>query len=149
MIFYERHFNNDWAGAFRETGALHSFFSRRAHLLTTGRRPAVVSLPLVGLARSARRMRLLREPAANVTVLRDCRHCRCVGNVFSAHFQRLRKPAAGSFVAAMGGFSPPIFFLRKEAKTRNGGENESQSTIWNPRSSVAATGARLLPPQPI
>ena len=40
---------------------------------------AVVVWPAAN-ARSPRGMRLLREPAANVTVLRDCRHWRCVGN---------------------------------------------------------------------
>ena len=81
---------------------------------------AVVSLPSVRLVRSARRMRLLRQPPDTATspsgaVVIACGAQSGVG----PHFGTLRKPAAGSFSADMdGACCPSIFFFGKETKTR-------------------------------
>ena len=85
---------------------------------------AVVSLPSVRLVRSARRMRLLREPPDNATSPAGAAVIACgaqsgLGQNDPPHFRTLRKPATGSFIAAMdGAFCPSIFFFGKETKTR-------------------------------
>ena len=85
---------------------------------------AVVSLPSVRLVRSARRMRLLREPPDNATSPAGAAVIVCgaqsgLGQNDPPHFSTLRKPATDSFIAAMdGAFCPSIFFFGKETKTR-------------------------------
>ena len=84
---------------------------------------AVVSLPSVRLVRSARRMRLLREPPDNATSPAGAAVIACgaqsgVGQNGPPHFGTLRKPATGSFIAVMdGAYCPSIFFFGKETKT--------------------------------
>ena len=85
---------------------------------------AVVSLPSVRLVRSARQMRLLREPPDNATSPAGAAVIVCgvqsgVGQNDPHHFGTLRKPATGSFIADMDGtYCPSIFFSGKETKTR-------------------------------
>lgn len=88
-----------------------SFFPIRAHLLTTGQRPAVVSLPSVGPCALRGGLRSLRSAPDNaaetaVPVIIVCAEK-------SMHRSlRLRKPATGSFIAIMDDASPApsIFF---------------------------------------
>ena len=93
---------------------------------------AVVSLPSVRLVRSARQMRLLREPPDNATSPAGAAVIACgaqSGMVQNEppHFGTLRKPATGSFLADMDGtYCPSIFFFGKETKTRvRKGTNDS------------------------
>ena len=85
---------------------------------------AVVSLPSVRLVRSARRMRLLREPPDNATSPAGAAVIACgaqsgVAQNDPPHFRTLRKPATGSFIAVMdGAYCTSIFFFGKETKTR-------------------------------
>ena len=97
---------------------------------------AVVSLPPVRLVRSARRMRLLREPPDNAAALAGAAVIACgaqsgVGQNGPPHFGTLRKPAAGSFLAVMdGAYCPSIFFFGKETKTMvRKGMNDSFSPL--------------------
>lgn len=82
---------------------------------------AVVSL-LRRVVRSARRMRLLREPPDNATSPAGAAVIVCgaqsgVVQNEPDHFRTLRKPATGSFTADMDGARcPPIFFFGKETK---------------------------------
>lgn len=84
---------------------------------------AVVSLPPVRLVRSARRMRLLRQPPDNATSPAGTAVIVCgaqsgVVQNEPPHFGTLRKPATGSFLADMdGACCPSIFFFGKETKT--------------------------------
>ena len=133
--------NQNKAESFRKTRDFF-FLSRRAHLLTTSsaqtsypspcRKRQVSSIPLCllspqnirfcgdpfrrwyacGSVRSARRMRLLREPADNATVYLLSLSAQRIS------FRCLRKPAAGSFIAVMDrAFRLSIFFFRKRNKT--------------------------------
>ena len=85
---------------------------------------AVVSLPSVRLVRSARQMRLLREPPDNATSPAGAAVIACgaqsgVVQNEPDHFRTLRKPAIGSFITVMdGAYCPSIFFFGKETKTR-------------------------------
>ena len=85
---------------------------------------AVVSLLPVRLVRSARRMRLLREPPDNATSPAGAAVIACgaqsgVVQNEPDHFRTLRKPATGSFITVMdGAYCPSIFFFGKETKTR-------------------------------
>ena len=85
---------------------------------------AVVSLPLVRLVRSARQMRLLREPPDNATSPAGAAVIACGAQSGVVQndpdpFRPLRKPATGSFTAAMdGACCPSVFFVGKETKTR-------------------------------
>ena len=133
-MFYESIFNNG-SGAFRETGALRFFIIRRAHLLTTGQRPAVVSLSSVGLcalheasagcfSRGGRQCRSVSLPSLSVRLADGlCLVCTFVANrcpYLGQPATRLRKPAADSFLAAMDDAfpAPSIFFCRaKRNKT--------------------------------
>lgn len=107
-------------------------FSRRAHLLTTSRRLAVVSLPLVGIVRSPRGMRLLREPLDNATLLLNC--CHCPRSWCSAPRRDCRTFSCSNVCQLpsknfprkffdVTGIAPatPIFFLRKRNKKRTKG----------------------------
>ena len=84
---------------------------------------AVVSLPSVRLVRSARRMRLLRQPPDNALTPAGAAVIACgaqsgVVQNEPDHFRTLRKPATGSFLAVMdGAYFPSIFFFGKETKT--------------------------------
>ena len=107
-------------GAFGKLGA--PFYSPvRAHLLTTAPNGAAVVLP-AATVRSTRWMRLLRQPPDNATTLRSCCHCpRSWRLLRTISANRLRKPATGSFAAAMGVFlvgTHPFSFCEKETKTR-------------------------------
>ena len=96
------------------------FFSRRAHLLTTLR---AVVFP-AETVRSARRMRLLREPMDNATALRDCCHCPRRMQPFPAWKQLqscLRKPATGSFAAEMDSAPALSIFSFAKEKQKNRG----------------------------
>ena len=93
---------------------------------------AVVSLPSVRLVRSARQMRLLREPPDNATSPAGAAVIACgaqsgVVQNEPDHFRTLRKPATDSFIAVMdGAYRPSIFFFGKETKTRvRKGTNDS------------------------
>ena len=83
---------------------------------------AVVSL-LRRVVRSARRMRLLREPPDNALAPAGAAVIVCgaqsgLGQNDPPHFGTLRKPATGSFFAVMdGAYCPSIFFFGKETKT--------------------------------
>lgn len=96
---------------------------------------AVVSL-LRRAVRSARRMRLLREPPDNATSPSGAAVIACgaqsgVGQNGPPHFGTLRKPATGSFLAVMdGACCPSFFFFGKETKTRvRKGTNNSFSPL--------------------
>ena len=143
------------AGAFRETGASF-FFPRRAHLLTTCK--AGGGIPpfsrAVRYSRSIRRMLLQRGrqcrsvslPSLSVRLADGLRlvcpfaanRCPYLGQPAT----RLRKPANGSFIAAMDGCfpAPSIFFCRaKRNKTapcrgQKGRERLWRSIIWKQRS---------------
>ena len=143
------------AGAFRETGASF-FFPRRAHLLTTCK--AGGGIPpfsrAVRSSRSIRRMLLQRGrqcrsvslPSLSVRLADGLRlvclfaanRCPLTGQPAT----RLRKPANGSFIAAMDGCfpAPSIFFCRaKRNKTapcrgQKGSERLWRSIIWKRRS---------------
>ena len=113
-----------------------SFLSRRAHLLTTARRAAVVSLPVVGpcalleasagcFSRGGQAMPQFFKLSSLPVRLADGFRLICI---FAANrcplsgqpATRLRKPATGSFVAVMDDASPApsIFFcLAKRNKT--------------------------------
>lgn len=107
---------------------------------------AVVSL-LRRVVRSARRMRLLREPPDNATSPAGTAVIACGAQSGLVHFEpdhfgTLRKPATGSFIAVMdGAYCPSIFFFGKETKTRvrhfsvprKGRNNQWQSIIWKQR----------------
>ena len=108
-------------GGLRETGGLPLFSPRRAHLLTTA--PKGQRWYACGIVRSPRGMRLLREPPDNAATPAGAAVIVCgaqsgVGQNDPPHFRTLRKPATGSFIAAMDGTScPSIFFFGKETKT--------------------------------
>lgn len=113
-----------------------SFFPIRAHLLTTARRAAVVSLPLVGsCALPEASTGCFSRGGRQFRSFSNCRHCLCGWQKAFASFAsslqitvpalgqpaiRLRKPATaqgtpfgcGSFLAVMGDASPApsIFF---------------------------------------
>ena len=92
---------------------------------------AVVSL-LRRVVRSARRMRLLREPPDNATSPAGAAVIACgaqsgVVQNEPSHFGTLRKPATGSFLAVMdGAYCPSIFFFGKETKTPPCGEQKGR-----------------------
>ena len=97
---------------------------------------AVVSLPSVRLVRSARQMRLLREPPDNATSPAGAAVIACgaqsgVVQNEPDHFRTLRKHATDSFIAVMdGAYRPSIFFFGKETKTRaRKGTNDSFSPL--------------------
>ena len=83
---------------------------------------AVVSL-LRRVVRSARRIRLLRQPPDNATSPAGAAVIACgaqsgVVQNEPDHFRTLRKPAIGSFITVMdGAYCPSIFFFGKETKT--------------------------------
>ena len=127
------------------------FFSRRAHLLTTRRWRAVVSLPLVGIVRSPRGMRLpqyfillealwtmphLCGAAVIVHAVGSC-FCICNNRQLPAKILSRTNPSDlfNSFIADMGSYTPPIFFLQKRNKNRGrkDGESEWRSTTWKQR----------------
>ena len=109
---------------------------------------AVVSLPSVRLVRSARQMRLLREPPDNALAPAGAAVIVCgaqsgLGHFDPPHFGTLRKPATGSVLAVIdGACCPSIFFFGKETKTRvrrfsvprKGCDLLWRSIIWKQRS---------------
>ena len=130
------------------------FFSRRAHLLTTSssqspltsvsafgencgrslapplptkqalRGPLSAVVFPAETVRSARRMRLLREPMDNATALRSCCHCPRRMQPFPVWKQLqscLRKPATGSFVAEMDSAPALSIFSFAKEKQKNRG----------------------------
>jgi len=121
-----------------------SFLSRRAHLLTTGRKPAVVSLPSVGpcalheasagcFSRGGRQCRSVPLPSLSVRLADGLRLvCLFAANRCPLSGQppaiRLRKPATaqgtpfgcGSFLAAMDDALPrTVHFLLPRQKKQN------------------------------
>ena len=112
-----------------------SFFSVKRRTYSPPAKQAVVSL-LRRVVRSARRMRLLREPPDNATSPAGAGVIACgaqsgLGQNDPHHFGTLRKPATGSFTAAMdGACCPSIFFFGKETKTMaRKGMNDSFSPL--------------------
>jgi hypothetical protein len=120
--------------ALRETGVLPFFIPKGAlthHLRSRRWYPSFVRL-----VRSARRMRLLRQPPDNATspagtAVIVCGAQNGLGQNDPHHFGTLRKPATGSFIAVMdGACCPSIFFFGKETKTRvRKGANDSFSPL--------------------
>ena len=85
---------------------------------------AVVSLPSVRLVRSARRMRLLRQPPDNATSPAGAAVIACgaqsgVVQNEPDHFRTLRKPATGSFIADMDGACCPSIFFYSGKRNKN------------------------------
>lgn len=111
-----------------------SFFPIRAHLLTTGQRPAVISLSPVGPCALRGGLRSLRRAPDNAAAY-PCRHCLCGWQTAYASFAPslqtvvlfrdnlppvCDKSAIGSFIAAMDDVfpAPSIFFCHaKRNKT--------------------------------
>jgi hypothetical protein len=140
------------------TGGLLLFSPVRAHLLTTARRAAVVSLPLVGscalpeastgcFSRGGQTMPQFFKLSSLPVRLAEgrCPVCRFAANPCPLPGQSatlLRKPATGSFIAVMDDASPApsIFFcLGKRNKTapcrgQKGSERLWRSIILKPRS---------------
>lgn len=124
-------------------------FSRRAHLLTTRRWRAVVSLPSVGIVRSPRGLRLLRQPygqchstgellslSTQLSPSQPLCVCEQRYNLYPVCDNCLQKPAAGSFPAEMDGTAlPSIFsFAKEKQKNEKTGVNEIwRFTIWRRR----------------
>lgn len=98
-----------------------SFFPVKGAL--THHPEGAVVLP-AATVRSARRMRLLRQPPDNATTPAGAAVIVCgaqsgLDHFDPDHFGTLRKPATGSFLAVMdGAYCPSIFFFGKETKTR-------------------------------
>ena len=68
MRYYERNSHDGSWGVLGEPGRSVFFFPEGRTYSPPGRRPGGGSLPVGQTVRSARRMRLLREPTANVAV---------------------------------------------------------------------------------
>ena len=84
---------------------------------------AVVSL-LRRVVRSARRMRLLREPPDNALAPAGAAVIVCgaqsgLGQNDPPHFGTLRKPATGSFLAVMDGACCPSIFFYSGKRNKN------------------------------
>lgn len=107
-------------GAFRETGALRFLFSEGRTYSPPGRRPGGGSLPVGHAARSARRMRLLREPTANAAETAVLVIIVCVEGAVHLSLS-LRKPAPSSFIAEAGHPKSLACFLfcERETETEN------------------------------
>ena len=93
---------------------------------------AVVSL-LRRAVRSARRMRLLREPPDNATSPAGVAVIVCgaqcgVGQNGPPHFGTLRKPATGSFLAVMDGACCPFIFFYSGKRNKNASLREAERT---------------------
>ena len=117
--------------------------SRRAHLLTTRRWRAVVSLPLVGIVRSPRGMRLLRQPYGQChTSEGSAVIVHAVGALLTAEvaalFVQQYVPTAIEKLPPEDfrcyGYRPGdahfLFRKKKQKRGRRDGENEWQSITW-------------------
>lgn len=139
----------DVGASWGNRGAPLSFCPEGRTYSPPGRRPGGGSLPVGQAARSARRMRLLREPTANAAETAVLVIIVCAEGAVHLSLS-LRKPAPSSFIAEAGHPNSLACFLFCERETeKHGGESDWQYTTWKRRSSAEARADLLAQHRPI